>query len=176
MKKVRKYSFWYFYSKLVRHHGSPDYLARGLAAGVFIGLLIPMGFQLLIAIPMAFLVRGSKILAGLGTMITNPWSVTFIYPFQCWIGSILMGNPLVFRELNSDFKDLIKAPSWAALFDLGDDILIPFFVGGALLAVIFAVLSYFMVYGMVIRYRARKEQRLHKKLAAAASRTASVVK
>ena len=59
------------YSKIVREKASPEYIARGWAIGMFYGCFAPMGTQLLLSIPTAFLLRGSKIGATLGTFLTN---------------------------------------------------------------------------------------------------------
>ena len=75
------------YAKIVRDDGSPSYIARGWAIGMFIGCVIPMSAQLVISIPLSFVLRGSKIGAALGTFITNPVTVLFIYPAQCWVGN-----------------------------------------------------------------------------------------
>ena len=66
------------YLKIVREKASPEYIARGWAIGMFYGCLIPFGFQLICSIPTAFLLKGSKIGASVGTLITNHFSVFII--------------------------------------------------------------------------------------------------
>ena len=65
-KKSRK-----VYLKIVREKATPEYIARGWSIGMFFGCLIPIGGQLFCSIPTAFLLKGSKIGAVLGTFITN---------------------------------------------------------------------------------------------------------
>ena len=64
--------------KIVREKASPEYIARGWAIGMFFGCLIPFGFQLICSIPAAFILKGSKIGATLGTLLTNPVSYTHL--------------------------------------------------------------------------------------------------
>ncbi|MCQ2379159.1 MAG: DUF2062 domain-containing protein, partial [Victivallaceae bacterium] len=73
------------YHLTVRGKGTPEYIARGWAAGVAVGCVIPVFCQLAIAVPLSFLVRGSKIGAILGTFITTPPTAIVIYPIQIWI-------------------------------------------------------------------------------------------
>ena len=67
------------YSKIVREKASPEYIARGWAIGMFYGCFAPMGTQLLLSIPTAFLLRGSKIGATLGTFLTNHFTVFILH-------------------------------------------------------------------------------------------------
>ena len=49
------------YAKIVREKADSRYIARGWAIGMFCGCFFPFGTQLLISIPAAFILRGSKI-------------------------------------------------------------------------------------------------------------------
>ena len=66
------------YLKIVCEKASPDYIARGWSIGMFFGCIIPIGGQLFCSVPTAFLLKGSKIGAVLGTLITNQVTVFFI--------------------------------------------------------------------------------------------------
>ena len=88
----------YYYNKAVREKGTPEYIARGWAIGMFVGFAVPFGLQLVISIPLSFLMKGSKLGATVGTMATNHFTIFIIYPFQCWLGSRLIGNPLELKR------------------------------------------------------------------------------
>ena len=45
----------FYYMKAVRDKGTPEYIARGWAIGMFVGFAIPFGLQLAISIPLSFL-------------------------------------------------------------------------------------------------------------------------
>ena len=148
----------YMYTKMVRESGSPDYIARGWALGMFIGCVIPVFCQLVISVPLSFVFRGSKIGAALGTFITTPPTAVFIYPIQIWIG-----NKVINGSLSSDAaKKLLEifnsetlsfAEKWSAFADLGWALVAAFFAGGLLWAMVMTPLTYFLVRFLVIRYR-----------------------
>lgn len=142
----------FLYAKIVRADGSPEYIARGWAIGMFIGCVIPMSCQLLISIPLSFALRGSKIGAALGTFITNPFSVLFIYPAQCWVGNKIIGGSLTWKATEKAAIGLVKL-DLSGFLHLGGDLIASFFIGGFLLAAICTPVTYFAVYGLVGRYR-----------------------
>ena len=166
----------HFYVKIVRAEGTPTYIARGWALGMFIGCVIPMSAQLLISIPLSFVLRCSKIGATLGTFITNPVTVLFIYPAQCWVGNKIIGGSLTWEATQQAARDLVKLDV-SGFLHLGGDLIASFFVGGFLLAAVCTPLTYFGVYHLVLRYRrikaALKAKRREKHAAAAAAAAAA---
>lgn len=148
-----------WYLKLARQDGSPEFIAKGCAIGLFIGFFMPFGCQLVVAIPLAFMLKASKLLSAAFTLVTNPYTITFIYPLQCMLGGLLIGEPLSYGALCESFRGLLKEPSFKELFDLGSDIVIPFFVGGTFLAVVSSASGYFVSLRMVRRYRERRLRR-----------------
>ena len=158
------------YLKLVKQSGAPDAVARGVAIGFFIGLIIPMGGQTVLAVALAFILRASKLPAMACTWISNPWTVIFLYPFQCYIGSKVIGGDLTFSSVSDIFAKFMKDPSFGAFTDLGRDIVLPFFIGGAMLAVPVALISYFATYGMIVSYNKRADAKRFKRLSALAER------
>ncbi len=153
------------YIKLIKQSGAPDYVARGVAIGFFTGFLIPMGGQMAIALLLAWMLKAKKIPAIACTWITNHFTIFIIYPVQCYVGAQIIGNPMDLETLQDIFGDFLKKHNWEAFMQLGSEILVPFFVGGALFAVISAVISYFTAYGIIVSHRNRIDIRLNKRLA-----------
>ena len=168
-KKWRK-----FYLKIVREKASPEYIARGWSIGMFFGCTIPIGGQLVCSIPTAFLLKGSKIGAVLGTFITNQVTVFFIYPVQCYAGAKLIGLDLSYEDIKDKLKDIVDASSFSEFVDatksLAGDLTVAFFVGGAIMAVVLTPITYFAVKRMVVAYRIQVEKRRRKRLAALRAR------
>ncbi|MDD4317658.1 MAG: DUF2062 domain-containing protein [Victivallaceae bacterium] len=162
--KLNKATFIYYYLRLVKEKGTPEYVAKGWATGVFVGFLVPVGFQLVIAIPLAFLVKGSKIGATVGTFISNNFTIIVLYPLQCWIGSYILANPLSFSKIKSDMANLFKEPCYSSLLSLGSELIASFFVGGIFLAAIFTPISYFVVKWFIIKHRHNVELRKMRKI------------
>ncbi len=163
------YDYWrallkYYYYKLVRQAGTPEYLARGMALGLFIGFLIPMGGQIIVVLVLAVWLKASKILAIAGTMVTNWFTVIIIYPLQCLIGSYLLFHPLKYSALQEQFRGLTENFSYSALWALGLEIAVPFFVGGLFLGIIAGFAGYRITLSLVREYRKHKELRRQKKL------------
>ena len=147
-----------FYFKIVREKAPPEYIARGWAIGMFYGCLIPFGFQLLCSIPTAILLKGSKIGATFGTLITNHFSVFIIYPLQCYVGLILIGKRRTFAELEEIMKMVIEKGDYQTLFGIGTELVAAFFIGGFLLTALMTPLTYFFVKNLVIKYRAKRSK------------------
>ena len=154
-KWIKRKSFW-LYAKIVKEKASPEYIARGWAIGMFYGCLIPFGLQLVLSIPTSFILKGSKIGATLGTLITNHFTIFIIYPVQCYVGSKLTGGNITFPKVEEAMSGIIREQSWKSLMDLGSELVLSFFIGGALLTLIMTPITYFFVKKLVCSYREKK--------------------
>ncbi|MBE9060777.1 DUF2062 domain-containing protein [cf. Phormidesmis sp. LEGE 11477] len=83
----------YFYIRFLRMQGSPHAIARGIAAGVFAGSFPLLGFQTIIGVAIAALVRGNKIMAAVGTWISNPLTYVPIFALNFHVGCWLLRLP-----------------------------------------------------------------------------------
>lgn len=157
-----KKSLYKLYLKIVKAEGSPESIARGVAVGLTVGFVLPVGFQTLPALVLAFLLKANKVLSWTFTCVSNPASMFILYPFQCWVGSYLIFKPLSLKTFSSRFSVLSEASSWAekfrALGELGLDVMVPFFAGGIFFAVISAPAGYVISRKLVLAYLRRKER------------------
>ena len=147
-----------FYKKVVGEDASPEFIARGWAIGMFYGCLIPFGLQLMLSIPTAFFLKGSKVGATLGTFITNHFTVFVIYPLQCYVGSIILQNGLTYNVIKEAMLKVINEQTYDSLVSCGADLVYSFFMGGFLLTAIMTPITYIGVLYMVKSYRRKKEQ------------------
>ena len=154
-----KEKFKLLYNKMVGEEAPSSYIARGWAIGMFWGCTAPFGVQLMLSIPCAFVLKGSKIGATIGTFITNHFSIFIIYPLQTYGGAKLMGLPLSYDDIKSAMMDVIEKQNYETLFSLGMDIAIAFFVGGIIMALVFTPITYFGVKYLVDKYRAKNEKK-----------------
>jgi uncharacterized protein (DUF2062 family) len=108
-RKLRQGIEW-----LWRQEGSHGQRARGLAAGVFMGCFPIFGFQTLLGVALASLVRGNHLLAVAGTWISNPITDLPLIWINYQLGCLLLGpgkgwpgGPLLhhetLRQLGWDF-------------------------------------------------------------------------
>ena len=146
--------FRFLKRKIARDPLPPEDIAAGWALGMFIGCAIPFGMQLVISIPLAMMMRVSKLGATLGTFITNPVSIFFIYPAQTFLV-----NRLLFKGSLTYAKLAETEWSWMAVRRLGAEVMASFFLGGFLFAIVLTPITYFVVKRFVVRTRARRERR-----------------
>ena len=148
------------YFRLMRIEAPPQQVALGLAIGVFVGCLPIVPFQFVTALGLAFLFRGSKVAAMIGTLVSNPLNFVPFYMMVYYIGRAVTGievsppTPAMFHPDNFDFSDILSGSR---------DLLIVLLTGGFVLAVPSSVITYFIGLKAVIRYRRRKAARLLKK-------------
>jgi len=126
--------------RFIRLSGTPDEIAKGFALGIFIGMSPTFGFQMLLAVCAAFVLRENKLAAIIGVWITNPVTAPFIYAAEYEFGRrLLQLEPLSF---NIDFTfDALTALSW--------EILLPLLVGSLVFGILSTAISYALVLRMI---------------------------
>ena len=149
MRSVR--SYWLaIREKMVRDPLPPEDVAAGWALGVFVGCAFPFGMQLVVSVPLAIMMRVSKIGATLGTLISNPVTILFIYPAQTYVvNKLIFGGTLTFAKL------MDTEWTWATVRRLGAETMVSFFLGGFALAIVLTPIAYFAVRRMVVARRGR---------------------
>lgn len=144
--------------KILKEKLPPEDIAGGWALGMFIGCAIPFGLQLVISIPLAMMMRVSKLGATLGTFITNPVTIFFIYPAQTFImNKLLFGGSLTYAKLAE------TEWSWSVVRHLGAEVMVSFFLGGFLFAILLTPITYFAVKHLVVTHRARVARKQEKR-------------
>ena len=140
-------SYWHdLRAQMVKDPLPPEDVAAGWALGMFIGCSVPFGLQLIVSVPLAIMMRVSKIGATIGTLITNPLTIFFIYPAQTWVMyNILFGS----REMG----ELPTEWTRESVMALSGPVIISFFLGGLALALVLSPITYFLVKRIVIKYR-----------------------
>ena len=149
--------------RILREKAAPEFIARGWSIGVFYGCVIPFGLQLVLSIPTALIMKGSKIGAVLGTFITNHFTIFIIYPVQCWLGNRLLGGGLSYGHIAAALKEVVAERSWDSVLQLGTDLVEAFFLGGFILAAVLVPLTYVGILKYVKFHRARKEVRARRR-------------
>ena len=151
MKSLRT-SWHKIKAQMLKEPLPPEGVAAGWALGVFIGFAVPFGLQLIVSIPLAMMMRVSKIGATVGTFVTNPATIFFVYPAQTWaMYNLLFGR----RGLGS----LPEEWTLQAVAKLSGPVIISFFLGGLVLALVLSPAVYFAVKRIVIRTRSKWQRK-----------------
>lgn len=164
MNLLHPKAFRYACLKMARHRGSPESIGRGVAIGCFTAFFIPFFLQMPVAFILSVRLRAARIAAILFTWISNPFTIPFIYPLQCYIGGRLVGIQLTHPAIQSHISAISETPSIKLLATLGWELLISFLVGGLLFGSIAAVISYYVTLPWVRWERKKKAERRQHRL------------
>lgn len=141
--------------KIMRLGGSPHAVAAGLAVGVFSAWTPFLGFHILLAIPLAWLVGGSAVAAAIGTAFANPLTFPLIWPLTWEVGQFLLGGerPAGHIDFAALFAHLDLSQFWGP-------VLKPMLLGSLPLGLAFALIFYVAGYFGVRSFRNRRLSRL----------------
>jgi hypothetical protein len=138
----------YYWLKFRRLQDNPQKLAWGMALGVFIGVTPTVPFHTVAALALAGILRISPVTAYMGIWVMNPITIAPLYLLAYKVGELVLlkGNPLVLPEAYNchTMIDLL----WRGGLALQ--------VGGVIIALPPAVISYFLTLWLVQRYRRQK--------------------
>lgn len=155
----------YYWLKFRRLQGDPQKLAWGMALGVFIGITPTVPFHTVLALVLAPLLGISPVTAYLGIWVMNPLTIAPLYLAAYKVGQIFLygGKPLVIPE-SLDFQACLEL-LWRGGLALQ--------VGGVILALPPAIISYFLTLWIIRRYRQRKARKAAGDLSLSSKRTAA---
>lgn len=135
------------YEHIRRLQGDPHYVAMGMAIGVFVAITPTIPFHTIIAIGLAFVLRGSKPAAAIGVWVSNPVTIPLFYYGSYKIGALLM---------RMDLPAEIPYESITDMLDLGADVTLAMMLGGCVLGILPAIIAYALTLRLVRRLRQRK--------------------
>ncbi|MFO8057430.1 MAG: DUF2062 domain-containing protein [bacterium] len=156
-----------YYQNLMDIPGKENDVAVGFAIGIFISFSPWIGLHLIIIFLLTHVFRKSFGAGLLASLVFNPFTAPFFWTLEFRTGRLVIG--LFSRQPKQEFK--ISFSDFEALWDSVVQVFYPIFIGGLVLGVPAAVLSYFLVqrslriyrnrvYGRVSeRWKARQERR-----------------
>lgn len=124
----------------------PGHIAAGFAVGVFISFTPFFGLHTPMAIAAAFLCRLNKVTCITGAWINTPITVIPILGLSYKLGTFLRGQPASEMQLQGGI-------AWHSL----EKYAVSLMLGSSLLGFLAAVISYFICYYLVLRFRAKDE-------------------
>ena len=130
----------------------PGHIAVGFAVGVFISFTPPIPFlHTALAILAAFLLRLNKVTCITGAWVNTPLTVVPTLLLSYKLGVLIIGGApeeLALDELSFD---------WDSAIELLDSHGTPILLGSAILGFVASIISYFLIYYLVVRFRRKDE-------------------
>jgi hypothetical protein len=155
---IRKYIHHYVvkFHQLLDARDAPHSIAGGTAIGVFFGFIPVFGLKTLCAMGISMLTRCSVVASVIGVSLHDIllpiWPLILRYQFQ--LGFWILSQPHHFapKLTRNDFK-LSELLQWDNFVDIG----LPLAIGGIVVAIPMAILTY-LVLLVFMRYRASRRQ------------------
>lgn len=143
-------SFRYIYLRLVRVGGDPVHIALGFALGVFLGVFPTFGIGIPLSLLFASIFRWNRVSAVLGSLVMNPLTTPFFWTLSGTLGAAIFGvdaRKVLLTVKNGERLRTLTAGAGIYL------------VGNTIVALLAAVLSYFLALRAVTLYRKKRNER-----------------
>lgn len=148
----------YVFHNLLHADDPPHRLALGVALAMFVTFTPTVGFQMALVFFLAWLFRANKVVGLPLVWISNPATLVPIYYGCYWVGRKLLGLP----GKGSEWFDALKHPPAGFVeriqffWQRFEEILAPLMLGSAIVGGILGLISYYVTYWLVSKYRLRK--------------------
>ena len=134
IKRIRKFIYW-----LWNQEGSPFQRSLGFGVGIFSGCFPFFGLQTVIGVFLANILKGNRILAAVGTWISNPFTYVPLYYFNYRVGSLLINND---QDI-VDFSHVTTNELWSQGWYLSSRLLVGSISVGLVIGIIGGLCLYF---------------------------------
>jgi len=157
----------FVYNRLIRPiitvHDNPEPVALGVLIGVFIGTTPTIGVQIPLAIVIAAIFGGNKLVAAAMTWPANWLTAVPLYWFEHTVGAKILGKATLHL---SDIQDLVNTITFKNCWQIvGKDLFWPLMFGGTVVAIVFAVPWYPLSLWLLRTRRRKINERLGRLLA-----------
>lgn len=148
----------YFLLKLRRSASDPHRVAMGMAIGMWANFLPVPGLGSGLSIGLAWLMRANMMAAFLGQLVGNAWTMPIIW-WICYKTGLLVfpltDNSIGFGQLMANFNTEYVLENWRLL---ARSVLLPIGVGGQILGIPLAIISYWLTHWEVRRFWAHRRK------------------
>ena len=147
--------------------GDPHYIATGMAIGVFISITPTIPFHTVIALALAFLLKGSKPAAAIGVWFCNPVTIPLFYVGSYIAGMWLLGESASDTGMIKNLMYVLEGSSplsekWNALYEFmkhTPKIAFAMILGGVVLGIVPGIITYFITKKIFTGIRSRKDKK-----------------
>jgi uncharacterized protein len=143
----------YFVRRTARLAGSPHAIAIGAAAGAAVACTPFLGLHFVLAVVVAWSLRGSLVASAIGTFVGNPLTFPLMWGASYEIGQLMLGDRA--ERPQGAAPDLL-AGRWEQLWP----VLEPMALGSVPLGLMVGCAVYVIVYRMVAAYQSARRERL----------------
>ena len=181
-------AFEYVKHRVRRLPDSPERIARGIWAGVFVTFTPFFGLHFIFAALIARMMQGNILASLMATFFGNPLTYVPIGVVSLQTGHWLLGTEFdavdqsfggkfveAGRDLYENFLTLFndKEPDWYALSVFYDEVFFPYIVGGLLPGVIAASVCYYLSVPLIRAYQHRRKGAIKAKFEAIKKKAAA---
>lgn len=182
-------AFQYVKHRMKRLPDSPERIARGVWAGVFVTFSPLFGLHFVVAVFLARLMKGNILASLMATFVGNPFTFVFIALASLKTGHWLLGTEMSEGELRALSRKFGDAGSdlwhnfmaiftdarmdWSGLAIFSRDVFYPYLIGGIIPGIIFATLSYYLMVPVLRAYQKRRRGLIKAKFEALKAKAAA---
>ncbi|UWR26865.1 DUF2062 domain-containing protein [Sulfitobacter sp. S223] len=182
-------AFHYVKHRMRRLPDSPERIARGIWAGVFITFTPLFGMHFLFAVLIAKAMKGNILASLMATFVGNPLTFLFIALSSLKSGHWILGTELQEGELRALSRKFSDAGSdlwhnvisiftsdnmdWSGLAIFSRDVFYPYLIGGIVSGIFFATLGYYLAVPVLRAYQKRRRGLIKAKFEALKAKTAA---
>jgi len=151
-------SFRYMGKRIVRISATPHAIALGLAIGVCAAFTPFFGFHIILAVLVAWFLSANIAAAAIGTALSNPLTVPFIFGMTYALGRMLFN---IIGEVSDpisagEFFQMLEERDFADLWE----IFIQLLLGSAVLGAVAGLLTYLVALNATWRFRRARAAKL----------------
>lgn len=182
-------AFHYVKHRVRRLPDSPERIARGIWAGVFITFTPLFGFHFFFAVLIAKIMKGNILASLMATFVGNPLTFVFITLASLKTGHWMLGTELEEGELRALSRKFADAGSdlwhnfisiftsekmdWSGLAIFSRDVFYPYLMGGIVAGTFFATIAYYLAVPVLRAYQKRRRGLIKQKFEALKAKTAA---
>lgn len=169
-------AFHYVKHRVRRLPDSPQKIARGVFAGVFVSFTPLFGLHFISAMLIAKILRGNMLASLLATFFGNPLTFPIIGLTSMKLGHLILGTQFdestqarllnnfveAGRDLKRNFKAIFTESEahWGGLAQFYDQVFLPYLVGGIAPGIIAGLICYYVSEPVIAAYQKRRRKKL----------------
>ncbi len=135
-------------------HERPERLAGAWALGIAIGLSPLFGLHTVMALVLAMVLKLNKVDVLLGTLIVNPWTLTFYFPAAVLLGKRVTGVTIPHLDLPRP-QEFLHLSVWHERAPWVRSVALAWGVGATLFALVAGSVTYYALRRLIAVHRAR---------------------